>query len=386
MSERRTISMTLRAPLPAGVDPAPGASVIDGLLFTNGIVGVDPGAGTLPSEPEKQFSLAFSNLVALLETAGASSDAIGLVTVYIPGGDYRRYVNEPWLSTFPNDGDRPARKTNHVNLPPGVFVELQAVAVIGERRTEIEIPGLAHRDPLPMGCRVGNMVFSSVIGPEDPADGKRVDGPLAQIQRCFDNTRLFMEQAGASLDNVAHMWVFLSDFEYQASMVDGWVNAWPVDGQRPSRKTLRYALGGDTLMQVQVTGVLGDTRANYEIPGVHHHDPIPMGTRVGKVFYSSGISGSDPTGDGLTVVEGLAAQIAQCESNVQAMMESAGGSLANVLLATVLIRDFEAIPVVQRSWERLFPNEANRPALKFIDWRIPGGSEVQYHIVGVIDE
>ena len=264
-------------------------------------------------------------------------------------------------------------------------MQLQAVAVTGARRTQIEIPGLAHRDPLPMGCRVGNMVFSSVISPEDPADGKRVDSPLAQIQRCFDNTALLMEQAGGSLDNVAHMWVFLSDFGHQAAMVDAWVRTWPNDGQRPSRKTLRYALGGDTLMQVQVAGVLGDSRINYEIPGVHHHDPIPMGTRIGNVFYSSGISASDPKGDGLTVVEGLTAQIAQCQANVEAMMQSAGGTLDDILLATVLIQEFEAIPHVQRSWNELFPNEDDRPALKFIDWRIPGGSHVQYHIAGVIN-
>jgi 2-iminobutanoate/2-iminopropanoate deaminase len=357
--------------------------VIDGLVYTNGIIGIDPRSGILPEDPEKQFTLAFSNLIELVEAAGASKDAIALVTVYIPGGEYRRYINAPWLATFPDEGDRPARKTNHVRLPSEVFVQLQAVALAGARRTPIEIPGLGHRDPLPMGCRVGDMVFSSVIGPEDPADGKRVEGPTAQIERCFDNVALFMAQAGGSLNNVAHMWVFLGDFGYQASMVDAWVRAWPNDGQRPSRKTLRYALGGETLMQVQVTGVLGSALANYEIPGLRHHDPIPMGTRIGKVFYSSGISAGDPNGDGLTVVDGLTAQIAQCEANVQAMMESEGGSMDDILLATVLIQDSGVIPAVQRSWEKLFPNEFDRPTLKFVDWRIPGGGHVQYHITAV---
>ena len=236
-----------------------------------------------------------------------------------------------------------------------------------------------------MGCRLGSTVFSSVMSPEDPSTGKRVDGPLAQIRRCFENVALFMEQVGGSLDDVGHMWVFLSDFEYQAAMVDEWVRTWPEDGQRPSRKTLQYRLGGDTLMQVQVTGVVQGGRMNYEIPGVHHHDPIPMGTRIGNLFYSSGISASDPNGDGITVVEGLDAQIAQCEANVQAMMKAAGGSLDDLVLTTVLIQDFNAIHTVQRSWERLFPDESSRPPLKFIDWRIPGRSYVQYHLVGVLE-
>ena len=306
--------------------------------------------------------------------------------MYLPSSEYRQFINEPWLATFPDEASRPARKTNHVNLPSGVAVQLQAVAVKGQRRTAIEIPGLAHRDPLPTGCRLGTTVSSSVISPEHPATGKRVEGvPLAQIRRCFDNVDLFMQQAGGSLDNVEHMWVFLSDFEYQSAMVDEWVRTWPEDGQRPSRKTLRYALGGDTLMQVQITGVLEGGRTNHEIPRVYHHDPIPMGTRIGKLFHSSGISASDPKGDGISVVEGLSAQIAQCEENVQAMMEAAGGSADDVLLTTVLIQDFGAIPAIQSSWETLFPDESSRPPLKFIDWRIPDNSHVQYHLVGVVE-
>jgi 2-iminobutanoate/2-iminopropanoate deaminase len=139
-------------------------------------------------------------------------------------------------------------------------------------------------------------------------------------------------------------------------------------------------------MQVQVTGVLEGGRTNHEIPRVYHHDPIPMGTRIGKLFYSSGIAASDPNADGISVVDGLPAQIAQCEENVQAMMEAAGGSLDDVLLTTVLIQDFEVIPAVQNSWARLFPDTASRPPLKFIDWRIPGSSHVQYHVVGVLEQ
>jgi 2-iminobutanoate/2-iminopropanoate deaminase len=376
--------MDLKASQPMGLDPEPAAVNIGGYVFTNGIGGFDPRTGEIPDDPSRQFSLAFENLVALLEEAGASKEEIGLVTVYIPGAQYRQFINEPWLATFTDEESRPARKTNHVNLPEGVNVQLQAVARVGARRARIEIPGLAHRDPLPMGCGLGNTVFSSVIGPDDPATGKRVDGPVEQIQRCFDNVALFMEQAGGSLDNVGHMWVFLSDFSYQSAMVDEWVRTWPEDGQRPARKTLRYALGGDTLMQVQVTGVLEPGRVNYEIPGVHHHDPIPMAARIGNLFYSSGISASDPRGDGITVVDGLEAQIAQCEANVQAMMKAAGGSLDDLLLTTVLIQDFDAIPAVQSSWQKLFPEEASRPPLKFVDWRIPGSSHVQYHLSGVL--
>ncbi len=370
--------------VPLGVDPTVGAVQMGDLVYTSGIIGVDPATGALGDGPERQFDLAYQNLKALMDKAGAGADSIGLVNVFIPGSDYRQYINKGWLVLFPDENNRPARKTNHVKLPDGVFVQLQAVAVTGQKRQRVEIPGLAHRDPLPMGCRLGNMVFSSVIAPQDPADGSNVKGPIEQIQRCFDNTKIFMKQAGGSLDDVIHMWAFMSDFTYQPDMVDIWVNTWPQEGDRPARKTLRYALGGDSLIQVQVTGVIGGKRANFEIPDVGHHDPIPMSARIGNVLYSSGISGVPPfTGD-TTAVRGLAPQIAICQWGAETVIEQAGGSLDDLALLTVLISDFNSIPTVQKHFNRLFPDKTNRPVLKFIDWRMPQGhSHVQYHVTSV---
>jgi enamine deaminase RidA (YjgF/YER057c/UK114 family) len=169
-------------------------------------------------------------------------------------------------------------------------------------------------------------------------------------------------------------------------MVDTWVKTWPVDGDRPARKTLRYALGGDTLIQVQVTGVIGGKRTNYEIPGVGHHDPIPMGAKIGNIFYSSGIAGVEPEAGGhrIEAVEDLEGQIAYCQSGFQSLIEQAGGTLDDIVLVTVLIQDFAIIPAVQRHWDVLYPDKTNRPALKFIDYRMPTRNHVQHHVTAVI--
>src|SRR4029450_7177902 len=118
---------------------------------------------------ERQFELAFGNLIALLKLAGAGPDSIGLLTGFIPGRTTRAYINKDWLKLFPG-GNRPARKTNQAPLPTGMEVQLMAAAVVGEKREPLEIPGLSHKDPLPMGTRLGQFVFSSVIAPEDPKD------------------------------------------------------------------------------------------------------------------------------------------------------------------------------------------------------------------------
>ncbi|MSQ10580.1 MAG: RidA family protein [Dehalococcoidia bacterium] len=386
MADARTITR-LAFPegwLPLGLDPEPMAVQLGDLLFTNGIPGIDPATGVLPASAEAQFALAYKNLERLLDSAGVGTAGVGLLTVFIPGPDYRQYINPGWLALFPNEADRPARKTNHVNLPDGVYVQLQGTAVVGAHRRLVGIPGLSHRDPLPMGCRVGDLFFTSVMTPQDPATGQNADGPVPQIERCFENVAQIMQQAGGSLDDALHLWVFMSDFTYQPEMVTEWIRRWPRDGDRPARKTLRYALGGDSLLQAQVTAVLGGVRTNYELPHGGHHDPIPLASKVGRVLMSSGISGTGPNQGGREV-PGLAPQIELCQQDIAALMQTAGGSLDNVALVTVLVQDWASVPVVLQHWDQLYPNRDNRPALKFIDWRMPQGmSLVQYHLTAVM--
>ena len=97
-----------------------------------------------------------------------------------------------------------------------------AACVIGEKRVPVEILGLSHKDPLPMGARLGPYVFSSVLAPEDPKDGKLVPGALPQIDRVFENMKLFMQHASGSDSDINHVWVFMKDFMHQPAMVERW--------------------------------------------------------------------------------------------------------------------------------------------------------------------
>jgi 2-iminobutanoate/2-iminopropanoate deaminase len=52
------------------------------------------------------------------------------MTVYIKDDSARAAVNEQWLQCFPDPHDRPARHTLVYNLPAGMLVQLEIVAVI----------------------------------------------------------------------------------------------------------------------------------------------------------------------------------------------------------------------------------------------------------------
>jgi 2-iminobutanoate/2-iminopropanoate deaminase len=374
---RKTVELSLpKAWIERGQEPI-AATRIGNMLFTSGVPGIDLTTGQAPEGAERQFALAFDNLMELLRKTGAGPDSVGLLTVWIPDRANRAYINKDWLRLYPG-ANRPARKTNQAALPQGLEVQLMAACVVGEARAPIEIAGLSHKDPLPMGARIGPLVFSSVIAPEDPANGKLVEGALPQIDRAFENMKLLMQSAGGSDANINHAWVFMKDFAFQPAMVERWVRDYPKFGDRPARKTLPYDLAGDTQIQVQLTGYLGGRRTNYEVPGVGHDDPIPMGSSIGPLLQSSGMFGIDP-GTGKRV-EGLAAQLPHAMDNVVSLMKQAGTTPDRIAHMTVMLQDYTDAPKVLDSLTSLFAGRDNWPALKFITYRMPAHWRVQFHV------
>jgi enamine deaminase RidA (YjgF/YER057c/UK114 family) len=350
------------------------------LFFTSGVRGLNLTTGELPTDPAEQLLNAWHNLAALVEGAGLSTDNIGLVTNFIDSQDYRAHINRGWLELFSRKDDRPARKTTSFPLPPGTGVELQAFGVLNQRRTCIEVKGLTHRDPLPNAVRMGDFVFTSVIVPWDLSTSEPVIGEDAQTDRCFDNMRIVMEEAGGTIDDVVLQWVYLNDFAYQPYMVDVYLEAWPVGQYQAARKTFRYPMGGQ--IQIQCIGRIGGARANHEIPGHGHHDPIPMGSRIGDLYASSGVSGVDPSSaDKLEPVEGAAGQAHFGIRNVRALAEAGGMSADDIGHVTVLVQDYDDLDAVDQEWRAMFPDSDDRPARQIMNMGLQRRSRVQFHML-----
>ena len=370
--------MTSEPAIPMGVR-------IGNAFFSSSISGRDPATGSLGDGAEKQFDLAFRNLKALVEQAGLRTDDIAHVTVFIGDASARQLINKPWLQTFPDEHNRPARKTTTYPLPDGIQVQLQALAVAGGGRQPLEIPGLSHRDPLPMGAKAGNMVYSSVIGGQDPKTNKQVAGTEQQMDQAFQNMRALVEQAGGTTEDIGLVWVFLRDKADQPAMIDAWLKMFPHDGDRPARKTIMYdeLKGRETLVQLQFTAALGAKRRNFEIPGVGHHDPIPMGATLGSRFFSSGIGGYDAkTGE---QAETLERQTELAFQNLRALMAQVGGAMDSVAHLTILLRDYHARDVVTKSLLETFPDKDKRPACHAMALGLPGKNLIQLHAAGVIE-
>jgi 2-iminobutanoate/2-iminopropanoate deaminase len=364
----------------AGQEPVSAASA-GNFVFTSGVPGIDAHTGRLAPDADSQCALAFDNLLAVLDRAGAGPDSIGLLSVFVPGRDRFAWFEERWGKLFPGPF-RPARKIDHVPLPEGEAVQLMAACVLGETSVPIEVPGLCIDARIPLGARMGPVLFSSAVGAQDPMSGGRPDEVPAQIDRAFANMRLFMETAGGSSAGINHVWIFLEDFEFQPRMVDRWVADFPTFGDRPARKTLPYAFGDGTAIELQFTGYLGERRKNYEIAGVDHQDPIPMGSSIGPLLQSSGLYGID-AGTGRALA-GLEPQLDAALANLDALLREAGATKDGVAHLTVMLQDFADAPAISVRLAAAFPDRDRSPALKFVRFRMDGQWRVQLHATAVI--
>lgn len=115
---------------PAAIGPYSQAVLVNGILYTSGVIPIDPATNTLvEGDIRVQATQAIGNLKNLLEAAGTSCENVIKTTVFIKNMDDFGTVNEVYQSFFQTDC--PARSCVEVaRLPKDVLIEIEAIAVV----------------------------------------------------------------------------------------------------------------------------------------------------------------------------------------------------------------------------------------------------------------
>lgn len=126
-------------------------------------------------------------------------------------------------------------------------------------------------------------------------------------------------------------------------------------------------------------------RRSFEVVGLRHVNPIPMGSIIGNLMMTSGIFGRDPaTG---VAPDDLAAQCRLMFQNVRAVMQAAGGTPEDIIKVVVWARDLSFKEAVNREWLAMFPDEHSRPARHTMMYNdFAGNVLVQCELVAVLPE
>ena len=112
---------------PAAIGPYSQAIEVNNIVFTSGVIPVDPETGNIPEGSQAQAEQAFKNLSNLLEAAGTSTANVIKTTVFIKEMNDFGAINEVYAKYFPEP--YPSRSCVEVaRLPKDVMLEVEAIA------------------------------------------------------------------------------------------------------------------------------------------------------------------------------------------------------------------------------------------------------------------
>lgn len=125
----KTIISTPKAP--AAIGPYSQAVLVNGMLFTSGVIPIDPETNTLvEGDVTVQARQAIGNLKNLIEASGSSMDKVVKTTVFIKDMNDFGKINDIYKDFFTSDF--PARSCVEVaRLPKDVLIEIEAIATVG---------------------------------------------------------------------------------------------------------------------------------------------------------------------------------------------------------------------------------------------------------------
>jgi enamine deaminase RidA (YjgF/YER057c/UK114 family) len=95
-------------------NPIPAACQVGPFLITSGVSGKEPYTGKYPEGIEAQCAQMFASIREILKVAGATPEDIAKINVWIKDRDMRPH-------TFQNP-----------DLPPGMLVQCEVIAFVGE--------------------------------------------------------------------------------------------------------------------------------------------------------------------------------------------------------------------------------------------------------------
>lgn len=114
---------------PQAIGPYSQAIEVNGMVFTSGVVPIDPATGNVVEGDIKvQATRVFDSMKALLEASGSSCEDVVKTTVFIKDMNDFAALNEIYAEYF--TGTFPARSCVEVSrLPKDVLIEMEAIAL-----------------------------------------------------------------------------------------------------------------------------------------------------------------------------------------------------------------------------------------------------------------
>lgn len=219
------------------------------------------------------------------------------------------------------------------------------------KRQSIQVPGRGRvHSPVPEGIRVGDFIFSSLLGPVGPnrEQGANVAEDAALLfQRIGD----LVVAGGGAPEDIVDMAVYVFDDNDRDAINREWLKMFTDPNDRPARHILNVSPHGTHWrFAMHFTAIL------------HGVDNRPD-ERLDLLF-SPLITGCLPHSGPLPVDPQKQAEM--LFQNFKKWVESKGGTTDNIVNVMVYLKGDEYREVINKEWAKMFPDRNNLPARQTI--------------------
>jgi 2-iminobutanoate/2-iminopropanoate deaminase len=118
-------------------------------------------------------------------------------------------------------------------------------------------------------------------------------------------------------------------------------------------------------------------------PEIHQHpQPFPTAVRVGNMVYTAAVGGEHPTTHDMP--SDIEEQIKNAFQNVANILKRAGGSMDDVAMVHVTLRNRDDRKHLNEVWIATFPDENDRPVRHTVAEDLPGKRLIALEVTAVL--
>lgn len=237
------------------------------------------------------------------------------------------------------------------------------------------------RTLMPAAVQLGALLYIPALQGREPDGRLPAGGFAAQCRQALTNLKALLQQAGASLGEVAHVTVYFRDAALRPTLNEVWLEFYPDASDRPPHIYIPADLPPGVEAQLQVLAFPGAARKVLEIPGLQHQDPMAMGDLMVGLVFSSRLFGTEAfTGRSAS---GPDEQAAMVLAHARTLMQQAGSDLSDVQQVTAFVTDASLEPALHQAWQRAFP-AGDGPDLHVLRARLGGPPSIRIAITGAV--
>ena len=306
---------------------------------------------------DAQLDRVYGSIETALKEVGGGLDNLVKITAYTTRPEYYRGVVSA-RSRFL--GAKPAASST-VIIPalghPNILVEIEAIAVVGETgklKESVNPPEMTTPEHHAMLVKVGDVVYICRLCAWDPAGNLiGVGDPAAQAAQLYKNMDICLSSVGAGRADVVKTTTFYTHPLYYDAPRTAREAYYHPNPPTSASVVVSHLANPDAVLEIEAIAVIGGRKRHLNPDKMHQPTGFTNVVQAGDTVYISGQVGVDSSG-ALTSKGDPDGQLRQLYANLDAALESVGGTRSSMVKTTTYCTRTEYLSSVRSAREEFY--------------------------------